>query len=183
MILDIYKDSLEYNTQNIKTILTLGIPTMLLAVLSILMLYNIIYFKGNLRINLFGIIIVLSIISIVFIEGYNYRIIQTATHGLINGCDKLPLFNNYKKLLIDGIKVSIIKIIYHIIPITLIYLSINRPLLCIPAILIYVLMKILFMIAIANMSITNKMKSYQFIIEPYILMINSRATGLIYNIK
>ena len=64
MILDIYKDSFEYASKNVKNLLILGV----------------FYLFGFLVIPMF------------FILGYNYRIIKIATEGMINGNDELPEF-------------------------------------------------------------------------------------------
>lgn len=89
MILDIYKDSLEYSAQDWKTLVILG----LMAVLSIFLL------PGFL------------------ISGYNYRVIGTAVHGIINGKDPLPEFNDLVSMFVDGIKVVIVQIAYVLVPI------------------------------------------------------------------
>ena len=66
MILDIYKDSLEYSLQDGKTLLKLGL-TLLFSFL---------------------------IIPIFFVLGYYYRVLDTSTHGMINGDEKLPDFSD-----------------------------------------------------------------------------------------
>ena len=88
MILDIYKDSLEYSSQDWKTLVILGV----MAVLSVLFL------------------------PAFLITGYNYRIIDTAVHGIINGRDPLPNFENIIEMFVDGVKVVIVQIAYLIVP-------------------------------------------------------------------
>lgn len=103
MILDIYKDSLEYSAKDWKTLLILGV----------MCLFSFLF------------------IPIFLVAGYYYRVINTAVHGIINGKDPLPEFNDLIGMFIDGIKVVIVQIGYLIIPIiiflifTLIASSIN----------------------------------------------------------
>lgn len=95
MILDIYKDAFEYSAQDWKTLILLGV----MAVLSILLL------------------------PVFLITGYNYRVIDTAVHGIINGKDQLPDFDDLIGMFIDGIKVVIVQIVYVIIPIIVFLIS------------------------------------------------------------
>ncbi|WP_409200332.1 DUF4013 domain-containing protein [Methanobrevibacter sp. DSM 116169] len=88
MILDIYKDSLEYAIKDGTAILKLG----LMSILSFLILPIFLFF------------------------GYNYRVIKTATHGTINGDDDVPNFDDLVSMFIEGIQVFLIKFIYSIIP-------------------------------------------------------------------
>lgn len=89
MILDIFKDSFEYAAQDIKSLLKLG----LLSFLNFL------------------------IIPSFLIMGYEYRVIKTATTGMIDGDDKLPKFNNFISMFVDGVKYFIVQFVYLIIPI------------------------------------------------------------------
>ena len=89
MILDIYKDALEYSAKDWKTLVILGI----FAFFSFLLL------------------------PIFIITGYNYRVINTAVHGIINGRDPLPGFDDLIAMFVDGIKVVIVQIAYLIIPV------------------------------------------------------------------
>ena len=66
MILDIYKDSLEYSAKDWKTLVILGI-------------FALFHFL---------------LIPAFLITGYNYRVINTAVHGIINGRDPLPGFDD-----------------------------------------------------------------------------------------
>ena len=88
MILDIYKDSLEYSAKDWKTLVILGV----FAFLSFLL------------------------IPAFLITGYNYRVINTAVHGIINGRDPLPGFDDIIEMFIDGVKVVIVQIAYLIVP-------------------------------------------------------------------
>ena len=80
MILDIYKDSFEYASKNVKNLLILGV----------------FYLFGFLVIHMF------------FILGYNYRIIKIATEGMINGNDELPEFEDWPLMLVEGILVFVV---------------------------------------------------------------------------
>ncbi len=88
MILDIYKDSLEYSAQDWKTLVLLGV----ICLFSFLLL------------------------PVFLITGYNYRVINTAVHGIINGRDALPNFDDVISMFVDGVKVVIVQIVYLIVP-------------------------------------------------------------------
>lgn len=88
MILDIYKDSLEYSAKDWKILVILGI----IALFSFLFL------------------------PLFLLTGYNYRVINTAVHGIINGKDPLPNFDDLISMFVDGVKVVIVQIVYLIIP-------------------------------------------------------------------
>ena len=89
MILDIYKDSLEYSAKDWKTLVLLGV------------------------ICLFSVLLLPAFL----ITGYNYRVINTAVHGVINGRDPLPGFENLIDMFVDGVKIVIIQIAYILVPI------------------------------------------------------------------
>ena len=88
MILDIYKDSLEYSAKDWKTLVTLGI------------------------ICLFSFLV----LPIFLVAGYNYRVLNTAVHGVINGRDPLPDFDDIIDMFADGVKVVIVQILYLLVP-------------------------------------------------------------------
>ena len=89
MILDIYKDAFEYSAKDWKTLVILGV------------------------ICFFSILI----LPIFLVTGYNYRVINQAVHGVINGRDPLPGFDNLMNMFLDGIKVVIIQFAYMIVPV------------------------------------------------------------------
>ncbi len=89
MILDIYKDSLEYSAKDWKKLVILGV------------------------ICLFSFLLLPAFL----ITGYNYRVINTAVHGIINGRDPLPEFDDIIDMFIDGVKVVIVQIAYLLVPI------------------------------------------------------------------
>lgn len=88
MILDIYKDALEYSAKDWKTLVILGV----------ICLFSFLFLPAFL------------------ITGYNYRVINTAVHGIINGRDPLPGFDDPIDMFIDGVKVVIVQIIYLLVP-------------------------------------------------------------------
>lgn len=89
MILDIYKDALEYSAKDWKTLVVLGV----MCLFSFLLL------------------------PAFLITGYNYRVINTAVHGIINGRDPLPDFEDLIGMFVDGIKVVIVQFAYLIVPV------------------------------------------------------------------
>jgi hypothetical protein len=50
------------------------------------------------------------------ITGYNYRVINTAVHGVINGRDPLPDFEDLISMFVDGVKFVIVQILYLLVP-------------------------------------------------------------------
>lgn len=89
MILDIYKDALEYSAKDWKKLLILGV----MCLFSFLLL------------------------PIFLVTGYNYRVINNAVHGVINGRDPLPEFDDLIGMFVDGLKVVIVEIVYFIAPV------------------------------------------------------------------
>jgi hypothetical protein len=89
MILDIYKDALEYSAKDWKKLVILGV----ICLFSFLLL------------------------PVFLITGYNYRVINNAVHGIINGRDPLPEFDDLIGMFVDGVKVVIVQIAYAIVPI------------------------------------------------------------------
>ena len=94
MILDIYKDSLEYAAKDLKTLLILGVT----------------YFLSFLLLPIF------------LIYGYSYRVIKISVEGMINGNDPLPEFDNVIDMFVDGIKVVLVYIIYALVPLIIFFL-------------------------------------------------------------
>lgn len=89
MILDIYKDAFEYASKDWKALLKLGF----LCLLSFL------------------------IVPAFLIAGYIYRVMDNAVHGIINGKDQIPEFNEPFEMFIDGVKILIIEIAYLLVPV------------------------------------------------------------------
>ena len=88
MILDIYKDALGYSAKDWKTLVILGV------------------------ICLFSFLLLPAFL----ITGYNYRVINNAVHGIINGRDPLPDFNDLIEMFVDGVKVVIVQVLYLLVP-------------------------------------------------------------------
>lgn len=88
MILDIYKDALEYSAQDWKTLVILGV----------ICLFNFL------------------LLPVFLVTGYNYRVIGNAVHGIINGRDPLPDFEDLIDMFVDGVKVVIVQIAYILVP-------------------------------------------------------------------
>lgn len=92
MILDIYKDSFEYSSRNVSTLLVMGV------------------------LSLFWFLIIPAII----VEGYNYRVIKSSTESMINGGDIPPEFGDFTSLFINGLKYVVVEFVYLIIPVLII---------------------------------------------------------------
>lgn len=91
MILEIYKDAFGYALKDGSILLKLGV----------LLLFSFL------------------IIPFIFLLGYEYRIIKTATEGMINGNEPLPEFNNYTTMFKDGLKVLAVSIIYILVSVVI----------------------------------------------------------------
>ncbi|MBR0271553.1 MAG: DUF4013 domain-containing protein [Methanobrevibacter sp.] len=91
MILDIYKDSLEYSAKDWKTLIILGV------------------------ISIFSFLLLPAFL----ITGYNYRVINTAVHGIINGRDPMPEFDGIIDMFIDGVKIVVVQIVYLLVPVVI----------------------------------------------------------------
>ena len=95
MILDIYKDSFEFASRKISTLLLLGV----------LSFFNFL------------------IIPIIFFCGYNYNVVKLSTQSMINGEDEPPEFSNFKEMFINGLKYIAVILAYEIIPLIIFSLS------------------------------------------------------------
>lgn len=91
MILDIYKDALEYSAKDWKILVILGV----VCLFSFLLL------------------------PVFLITGYNYRVINNAVHGVINGRDPLPEFDDVIGMFVDGLKYVIVQIAYLLVPVVI----------------------------------------------------------------
>lgn len=91
MILDIYKDSLEYSAQDWQTLVILGV------------------------ISLFSFLL----LPIFLLTGYNYRVINEAVNGVINGRDPLPDFEDIVDMFVDGVKLVVVQVVYFLIPVVI----------------------------------------------------------------
>jgi hypothetical protein len=101
------EDALRYPFSDWKKILILGI----LAIMSSLGIA--VLFMGTL-LGIKNIMVIIAIFIIGYllcgflINGYKFRIIQTS----LNGAAELPVFNNWINMFIDGIKVSLVVVVY-----------------------------------------------------------------------
>ena len=91
MILDIYKDAFEYSAKDWKALIVLGVMC------------------------LFSFLIIPAFL----IAGYGYRVENTAVHGIINGNDPLPEFDDIFEMFIEGVKVFRVRIAYLLVPMIL----------------------------------------------------------------
>jgi len=160
MILDVYKDAIEYALKDWKTLLKLGLM----------------YLFGFLIFPLF------------FVYGYSFRVVKVAVNGMIGGEDELPPVNDFKTMFIDGIRLFIVRIAYLIIPVIIVavlfyltfsFASSNNPLffaLIVAVIVIYIIISIIFslmkIIAISNMAVEGSLSS-AFDFKTILAIINS----------
>ena len=85
MIIEIFKDSLEYSTKNRKHIIKVGI---------------------------FIFVAMIFVLPLILLQGYSYRIITIGLEGMINGDDPLPRFSKIGNMLVNGFKVLIVRFVY-----------------------------------------------------------------------
>lgn len=159
MILDVYKDAFEYSAQDWTALVKLGV------------------------INVLGMLIFLP----VFLTcGYNYRVIKIGVNGMINGEDKLPEFNEWVSMFVDGIKLFIVEFVYIIIPILLFFAiifsagaiggtagGVLAAIGIIVAIVLFILFALMGIIGVANMAANDDQFSAAFDISGNIEIIKS----------
>ncbi len=87
MILDIFKDALEYSAQDWKALIKLGI----ISILGFLILPIFLYF------------------------GYSYRVTKISVEGMIGGGEPLPDFSDIIQMFVDGLKVFLVYLVYGLI--------------------------------------------------------------------
>ena len=112
MILDIYNDSIKYSIKNSKSLLYFGLTlfsTFIIWMAYILILIH--YQDANLNLKFASLIVpsLLTLIPIFLFLGYEYRILEISTHGMINGTEK--------EMLINGVKIFLVKFVYFAVPI------------------------------------------------------------------
>lgn len=100
---DIVKNSLGYPLSNMKNFLILGV------IILFAELYSIILSLG-IKSSIFGLLLVLTFLLIIFRSGYDLRILNSS----IGGYDVLPDFRNWIQLFKDGVKILIVMIIFMI---------------------------------------------------------------------
>ena len=153
MILDIYKDSFEFASKKVSSLLILGV----------LALFNIL------------------IIPMVFFYGYNYRVVKLSTQSMINGDDVPPEFNEFKVMFIDGLKYIVVCLIYLIIPIVCITVSFsfgyfNRILFIIGCILLLISLLLIYT-AIPHMAANDDSLKSAFALSDLLGIISSIGYG------
>lgn len=153
MILDIYKDSFEFASKKVSSLLILGV----------LALFNIL------------------IIPMVFFYGYNYRVVKLSTQSMINGDDVPPEFNEFKVMFIDGLKYIVVCLIYLIIPIVCITASFsfgyfNRILFIIGCILLLISLLLIYT-AIPHMAANDDSLKSAFALSDLLGIISSIGYG------
>lgn len=94
MIIDVLCDSLKYSFSNPKNILKLGL------------------------FELFSVFFIPAF----FVSGYQYKIIEHSLDSIIGGDDQMVEFNGFKELFFNGIKVYVVKVIYLLIPLVVVFL-------------------------------------------------------------
>ena len=110
----IIKDSLKYPFTDWKNILILGILVVVSSIIG-----NAISLGYTNNYVIFPLICV-GFITGLFVNGYMFKIIKTS----LNEENKLPGFNAWINMLIDGIKVFLVSIVYLAVPILIIMLLI-----------------------------------------------------------
>lgn len=126
MIFNIYHDSLKYSIKNSKTLFYSGLTlfsTFIIWIVYFLILIK--YPNANINLKIASILIpsIITLIPIFLFLGYEYKILKISTHGIINGSDKVPEFNNLKEMLINGAKVFFVKFIYFAIPTSILIIT------------------------------------------------------------
>ncbi len=115
---EIIRDSLRYPFSDWKRYLLFGF-ILLISISSINLLFSIPKRYADASLILV-ILTVIALISTILGRGYYFRVLKYS----LNGMEELPNFNNWKDMLKDGIKLSIVTIIY-LIPFTLIIISLK----------------------------------------------------------
>jgi hypothetical protein len=113
-VTELIKDSLKYPVSDWKKIIVLGI---------ILVIGGLSSFLNLIGVTNEGIILIFFVIGLIsglLVDGYLFKIIKTS----LDNENKLPEFNNWKNLLIDGVKVFLTFIVYLMLPPFVIFLII-----------------------------------------------------------
>jgi len=105
-ITELIKDSLKYPVSDWKKIIVLGIFIVIGGISSLL---NLIHITNYVIVLIF---VGIGLISGLLVDGYLFRIVKTS----VDSENKLPKFNDWKNLLIDGVKVFLTFIVYLILP-------------------------------------------------------------------
>jgi hypothetical protein len=106
-IREIIGDAIKYPASNWRKLITLGVIFLLINTLPLLG-----GFLSAPPLILMVVSLILMLIPLFFVIGYTFRVLRTT----IAGSDELPEFDRLGEMFIDGLKVSIVFIIYMIIP-------------------------------------------------------------------
>lgn len=112
---EIVKDALLYPFSDWKKIIVLGIFGVI-ATLSINELIGTVYFLDNTAALSIPVLTIIGLLSIFIERGYQFRILKSSLNSMI----ELPKFNSWRCMFKDGIKLSIVTVVY-LIPFILIY--------------------------------------------------------------
>ncbi|MDI9623515.1 MAG: DUF4013 domain-containing protein [Methanothermobacter sp.] len=157
-IYEIIGDAVKYPISNWRKLIILGI---------LFLLVNSLPLVGRVllapQLVLIGVYLILMIIPLFFVIGYIFRVLKTT----IAGFNELPEFDKPWEMFIDGLKVSIVVIIYMITPwlIMRIGLFIARSNLTISSItglvgfIVAIIFLLLLTIAIAHMAANNQFRA------------------------
>ncbi|UTB32251.1 MAG: DUF4013 domain-containing protein [Methanobacterium sp. ERen5] len=110
---NIVKNSLGYPLSNIKNFLILGVIILFAELYAIILSFGI-------KSSIFGLLIILTFLLVIFRSGYNLRILNSS----IGGYDVLPDFGNWMRMFKDGVKIFIVMIIFMIPLVILMVVSI-----------------------------------------------------------
>ena len=105
-VTELIKDSLKYPVSDWKKIIVLGIIIVIGGLSSLLNLI------GVTNEGVILIFFIIGLISGLLVNGYLFKIIKTS----LDNENRLPKFNDWKNLLIDGVKVFLTFILYLILP-------------------------------------------------------------------
>jgi hypothetical protein len=105
-VTEIVKDSLKYPVSDWKKIITLGI---LIVIGGLSSLLNLLDITNNAILLIF---VIIGLFSGFLVNGYLFKIVKTS----LDGENRLPKFNAWKSLLLDGFKVFVTFIVYLILP-------------------------------------------------------------------
>ncbi|WP_409199325.1 DUF4013 domain-containing protein [Methanobrevibacter sp. DSM 116169] len=145
-LFDMVKDSIKYVFKDWKAVIILGIIINLLNVLTS------IDFSNNLII--FSIIILFTLILTLFEMGYSFKIIEESLDGSI----RPPIFNNFKDMLVHGIKDIMAYIFYGLIIVILIVIFLIIASLypeSLPLIILIAMISTSFIFLLLNVSLVN----------------------------
>jgi len=172
----LFEDSLSYPTKDWNKVLKYGVIIFIMAIVSILGLAGIILsglsagiFLSPVNIVLASLSILITTIVLIFItliiSGYNLSIIKNTINNVNSEIPDLELAKNF----VDGLKVTVLYIVYSIIPIIigLIIICLSFGLLTIVSLIICLAFATLFLIAKAILAETGSLAEALNIVNVY----------------